>query len=158
MLNHSITLHPYSGTPVTITGDMKCPITPLRNPFSERVSSYYNTFTFSHISLPHNSHQKCWAFFRNTPPLLNRGNANHERSIAKMNSKFFQTSPHTENGYAHNPLSTTLFVSALDTRMNYLPRNPRYKHNKYTKRKFKIKPYNSMVFKDIPFNLHIIED
>lgn len=75
-----------------------------------------------------------------------------------MNDKFFQTSPHTENGYTHTPLSSPLFVSALDTRMNYLPRNPRYKHNKYSKRKFIIKPYNSMVFKDIPFNLHRNED
>ena len=75
-----------------------------------------------------------------------------------MNTNFYQTSPHTENGYVYVPLSAPLFALALDTRMNYLPRNSHYKHNKYSKRKFKIKPYNSMVFKDIPFNLHIRED
>ena len=55
-------------------------------------------------------------------------------------------------------LTTPLFERACDTRLNYLPHNPHYKHNKYRKRKFKIKPYNSMVFKDIPFNLHWGED
>lgn len=71
-----------------------------------------------------------------------------------MNDKFLQTSPHTENGYAYVPLSAPLFALALDTRMNYLPRDPRYKHNKYRKRKFKIKPHNSMVFSDITFKIY----
>lgn len=97
-----------------------------------------------------------------------------------MNDKFFQTSLHTENGYTYTPLSSPLFECAFDTRMNYLPRvnhNPhRYTAKKYLnniygtmakdsdgkfkihKRTFKLKPYYSMLFKDIPFNLHRKED
>jgi hypothetical protein len=97
-----------------------------------------------------------------------------------MNDKFFQASPHTENGYTYVPLSTPLFVLALDTRMNYLPRI-KYKSHHYTakkylnniygtmskdndgkfkihKRTFKLKPYNSILFKDIPFNVQRKED
>ena len=93
-----------------------------------------------------------------------------------MNDKFFQTSLHTENGYTYTPLSSPLFECVFDTRMNYLPRinhNPhRYTAKKYLnniygtmakdsdgkfkihKRTFKLKSYYSMLFKDIPFDLH----
>lgn len=85
-----------------------------------------------------------------------------------------------DNGQIVNHLTTPLFECAFDTRMNYLPcvnRNPhRYTVKKYLnniygtmakdsdgkfkihKRTFKLKPYYSMLFKDIPFNLHRNED
>ena len=66
-----------------------------------------------------------------------------------LNSNLLTTSE--ENGYTLKPLTSFFFERALDTRFNHLPRTTQYKHNKYKKRSFKIKPYNSMVFKDIPF-------
>lgn len=81
-----------------------------------------------------------------------------------------------DNEQTVNHLITPLFECAFDTRMNYLPRvnhNPhRYTAKKYLnniygtmvkysdgkfkihKRTFKLKPYYSMLFKDIPFDLH----
>ena len=61
-----------------------------------------------------------------------------------------------DNGYTPAPLTSRFFDRALDTRMDYLPRTTRFKHNKYKKRSFKIKPYNSMLFKDIPFKITCI--
>lgn len=58
-----------------------------------------------------------------------------------------------DNEQKVNHLTSPFFDRALDTRMDYLPRTTRYKHNKYKKRSFKIKPYNSMLFKDIPFTI-----
>ena len=96
------------------------------------------------------------AIYKTTDLIFKGGNLIVTPTTITLRTSFITTEE--DNEQIVNHLTSPLFVSALDTRMNYLPRNSHYKHNKYSKRKFKIKPYNSMVLKDIPFNLHWGED